>query len=227
VYEERAVAFLDILGFKDAIVRGDSNLSTQIQIRKALTILTRSGRARHRDTRYAGLSAKYALGFSDNIVLAGDMNWVLTEVIALSQAILSVGFLVRGGIALGNIFYKDRVVFGPALVQAVEIEKTVAGFSRVVVDRAVMPNFRQELSASYSTTLICDSDGETFVDFLSQPSSLASIYEFEYSHVVANLRALITNSLDLFRNEPGKRAKYEWLRSYFNKTMIEKGFEPI
>jgi hypothetical protein len=50
------------------------------------------------------------------------------------RLLLLQGFVLRGGIATGNLFHRDHILFGPALIRAYEIEQGEAKFARVLVD---------------------------------------------------------------------------------------------
>ncbi len=60
--------------------------------------------------------------FSDNIVISqpvSEMTRALVQQMAFVQiAALVNGFLVRGGITIGDIVHDDETVFGPALIRA-------------------------------------------------------------------------------------------------------------
>lgn len=68
--------------------------------------------------------------FSDNAVLSIPLDdefgnvYIITMVEFLQRELLKLGYLVRGGMSVGKLYHKDNIVFGPALVEAVNIEKT-------------------------------------------------------------------------------------------------------
>lgn len=37
--------------------------------------------------------------------------------------LLQLGFLTRGGITIGPVHHRDNIIFGPALIEAVALEK--------------------------------------------------------------------------------------------------------
>jgi hypothetical protein len=52
-----------------------------------------------------------------------------------------LGFLVRGGITIGDIVHDEEVVFGPALNRAYHLEHDIAKYPRIVVDPEVVDEF--------------------------------------------------------------------------------------
>lgn len=46
----------------------------------------------------------------------------------------SVGWLVRGGITIGDFYIDDMFVWGAALVKAYELEEKIAVYPRVILD---------------------------------------------------------------------------------------------
>lgn len=81
--------------------------------------------------------------FSDNIVFAQEINdeykvyqvfnFILFISAYLHQALLE-GFLVRGGITIGDLYIDDTFVSGKALIKAYELESKIAIYPRVVID---------------------------------------------------------------------------------------------
>ncbi|HVZ15608.1 MAG TPA: hypothetical protein VG897_00705 [Terriglobales bacterium] len=162
----------------------------------------------------------YGQGVSDNVIVVGQPHWVLCEVSALAQSLLQLGFAIRGGIASGKIYCSNRVVFGPALVRAVDIEKAIARVPRVVLDESVLRNVGREGGRPDASKLIgLDQDGQSYVDFLELPATVAKAKGLSYLTCLPPLRLLIVDSLNAHKENPNLRKKYEWLASYFNATI--------
>jgi hypothetical protein len=70
--------------------------------------------------------AVQAGAFSDNYVLSMPAEFairILLSAAALRIKLLQLGFLTRGGVTVGQMYHIDNVVFGPALIEAVALEK--------------------------------------------------------------------------------------------------------
>lgn len=132
------VAFIDVLGATNAILRqADESLAVIHTIYKnAATVFPMF--------QEPGLERPKVKIFSDNIVVAlsYDATHPKTEALravavmsaALQAEFLVRGWLTRGGIASGDFFMDDVMVWGPALVRVYELESRVAHFPRVVIE---------------------------------------------------------------------------------------------
>jgi len=62
----------------------------------------------------------------------------------LTNSLIDYGFIIRGAITIGDLYHDERIVFGPALNQAYEIESTIANYPRVIVDKRIVPTHIKE-----------------------------------------------------------------------------------
>jgi hypothetical protein len=134
-YEQRVVAYADILGWGDAC----TDLSKYPKLRTAAQAIADHARNFSLEVKEA---LKGAVGvsptvveqhgsvefsfFSDNFAISvppGQAEWLFTILAWASNNLLQAGFLVRGGIALGDLHHDPNVIFGPALIEAVELER--------------------------------------------------------------------------------------------------------
>jgi len=80
--------------------------------------------------------------FSDSIVVSEDVldgfgTYRIGGYAAyLALELLARGFLVRGGASVGSLYHRDGTVFGPALIEAHQLESKVAQFPRLAVSAA-------------------------------------------------------------------------------------------
>jgi hypothetical protein len=134
-YEQRVVAYADILGWGDAC----KDLSKYPKLRTAAQAIADHARNFSLKTKE---SLKGAVGvpptfveqhssvefsfFSDNFAISvppGRAESLFTILAWASNNLLLAGFLVRGGITMGDLYHDPNVIFGPALIEAVELEK--------------------------------------------------------------------------------------------------------
>jgi hypothetical protein len=126
-YERRAVVFYDVLGWRDQIQRAGNDSAKIARLQRTILRPIQSLRAGQAITAFR-FSA-----FSDNVVIScpPDEQTVFRLLTTLGSFMLGSaagGFLVRGGITIGDIVHNEYVVFGPALNRAYELESTVANF---------------------------------------------------------------------------------------------------
>ncbi|MGC8495265.1 MAG: hypothetical protein ACP5SH_26415 [Syntrophobacteraceae bacterium] len=150
-YETRIVAYGDIIGWTDKCCKDGKEFD------KCLKALT--GMARHADG-FAPAAKKALAGtpqllpnqeiekhksvefslFSDNFAIFAPvehadgvfriLSWRITN-------LLQNGFIVRGGVTIGQLYHSFKIIFGPALVEAVDIEKD-ARFPRFLCSHGLL-----------------------------------------------------------------------------------------
>lgn len=137
ILRESLLAYLDSLGTK-ARVRSMTNE----HLRDHLEVLDALEANLHSDL-YDG-SRQRLLTFSDNVAVACPLVSsapadVTESIVKLSDRCADYqlartlnGTGLRGAIALGDVFCDDRMIDGPALVDAVVLEETVAKVPRIV-----------------------------------------------------------------------------------------------
>jgi hypothetical protein len=146
-YQKRALAFIDILGWKDLIKRSLEDAAALQPILEALVemdIAVRSVKqvqAAYHDKPFSG---KYVLQevahFSDTVVLSCDatkdaVGHLLFVCQQFCSRLLRSPHLIltRGAIVIGDLVHKDNVIFGPALVEAHCLESKTATNPRVLI----------------------------------------------------------------------------------------------
>jgi hypothetical protein len=142
-YERRVVAFYDFLGWRSKIEQAGDDPDEIGRLRRMILLHSRSllGQKQH-----AAPDIKVST-FSDNVVVSLPVNEVnvvhlLTTLGSFQFASVGGGFLVRGGVTVGNILHDEQSVFGPALNRAYELESRIAIFPRIVVDENVFDDGR-------------------------------------------------------------------------------------
>ena len=158
-YEERYIAFVDILGFKELILES-AKANPKVKpstIYNALDIhptaiqdffasLADMNRSESDSTDLRVHT------FSDFVVASTHKNeFGLCLLLFLCWHIasdwLSKSFLCRGGITIGKVLHRISdgnapLVFGPAFVQAYTLESEIADFPRIVLSKEVRQHYR-------------------------------------------------------------------------------------
>lgn len=151
----------------------------------------------------------------------------------LAFRLLSRGILIRGAIDRGPLYHEKGIVFGPALVNAVKAEQSVAIYPRILLLPKARRTFARFAGPSFLTSLPRkDNDGQWFLHFL-QPhlAALANRYSYRraggdvwaYPHSDRDeeLRGFQLARESLLRTlsehqEASIRTKVLWLANYFN-----------
>lgn len=163
-YEERFIAFVDILGFEESIL--NSKIDTLIKVIQLLrseaankpyvmekenymVFMAGPGENNASDKFH---SSREISVFSDLIVISYEVqNEVsvlnnlhkLLHCIYFIQEHLSINsILIRGGISCGQLYHKGDICIGPALLRAYELEHSLAKFPRVIIDPGLIEQDR-------------------------------------------------------------------------------------
>lgn len=147
-FENRIVAFVDILGFSKAV--SDNENSPEALSR--LYDLIRSYSSEHAlKTIYrfsniptdliSKLVPVTVTQFSDSFVFSVNTEnsagcvFLVSILTALMEEAHSSGFLVRGGVSSGKLIHEENgVLMGPALINAYNLESKLAIYGRIILD---------------------------------------------------------------------------------------------
>lgn len=136
VYEKRIVAFVDILGFKTIIEDSVCDTSLRRKVLEATEII--------HSRREGQIEGTQVTTFSDSAVISYPLNmrnalfYTIIDIIHLQLELGNKGIMLRGGIAIGDVYHDDDIVFGPAMNEAYFLESKVAKFPRVVIRKETL-----------------------------------------------------------------------------------------
>lgn len=237
MYEERLVAFLDILGFSEAI---KESAAQEAKLASIYSFLKRFSSKNYAKEAFSGfrngngescseadlteLKKHYNFAFtqfSDSFVISTkieDKNASRLFPLLIAQftnSALDLGFLIRGGVSIGKMVHEENgPVFGPAFVEAYLIESKLAVFGRTVISDEAF-KFLNELGP-YSAEFIdngCDETKEiTISSFIN---TLYKKNEEMRTHQIENAIKRITE-LEMKIPEPHRKyclPKYHYTKS--------------
>jgi hypothetical protein len=213
----RSVAYLDLLGFSNAVCLAESSNDELDRVSRTVEYL-RQTQQQFCDTR--GYGAPCFTVLSDSVVIsidaADDLLKLTNAVGGLAQDMLHFGFIVRGGITSGALVHDDRVCYGPAFIRAYELESKTAIWPRIVVDGNMLNHLVP--SAIPESLFHVDQDGMHKLDYLRKGFPCASNLFLSYCHL---LQCAYDLPLRHLRNKlsPDVRAekiyqKLEWFLTY-------------
>jgi hypothetical protein len=236
VYSQAVVTFLDVLGFRDIV-----NTRASEYVAHLLDLVSKFASPPEPGNPYAPT----ILAFSDSVVrvlpIDSEANTTLptgllvSEIIDLLHAqaeLVNERILIRGAVTVGNVFASPTRVFGPALIEAYELESRTAIHPRVVVSPAAIHAHRTvpalvgaqhdleyEISEIESLTRIDECDGVRFIDYvrgIAEEVDDASLYaEFLGKH-----RSILQHAARA-GHPASVQEKYAWLASYHNDAVAE------
>lgn len=156
-YEDRIVAFIDILGFKE-IIKDSERDNTQIgSIYKTLEYLKALGISNNWTTdilayeecaQYKGIETfevknkLNSTAFSDSIVVSIKVEENINEMASalivnlayVGAELMQQGILIRGGITVGKLIHSENgIVLGQGLIDAFTLETKSAKYPRIIL----------------------------------------------------------------------------------------------
>lgn len=227
---ESCVLFFDLMGIREMSKSGSAQAHLR-RLRPALQAAVDRAGTEDRDLPVA------STWFTDNAVVAtpvrrSDEREIDVGGIEISAAYLLLvcwgrGFLGRGAITYGPHYMDEHFVFGPALIEAAELEKA-AKWPRVVLSPAAVEVeeehstfYANPLTSEQSGCLACDETGTTFIDHLG-------IYIDEehddraLDHFLSLHRQATENGLDAHERESKVWSKWRWLAEYQNFALANR-----
>jgi hypothetical protein len=232
-YQTHLVAFVDLLGFREAL--RDSNREDAI-----LSLLRRLAAFQgdffaesHKVENGHQSRLRPAVStFSDNIVLSYPLEGLAQHALSIDIVILFLQnlvayiawnafqsrLLIRGGIAIGNLYHEGGVVFGPALVEAYEIERSVAIYPRVALGPSVTQS--GEFDKWKSHTWYHD-DGVAvlgyMMGFVMRTEPAGNRFNPMIKTWLADVRQTIDAEIAYLSSTKNVKAKMKW--SWFNNSL--------
>lgn len=141
-----AVAFLDVLGFKDFIVDLEKgNASATERFSKLLEVIRAPLQSRQDSVaaeKFPDDLDLQCVGISDSFIVSAPLSKingysglvaVCIKTAQLAHKLLQLGFLVRGGVAVGKLHRDGISVFGTSYQNAYKTESDVAKVPRILL----------------------------------------------------------------------------------------------
>ncbi|MFT6909652.1 MAG: hypothetical protein ACJAS1_006375 [Oleiphilaceae bacterium] len=236
-YEERYCLFLDILGFQSHI---DDTVSSKVTSSQMMTFSRLKSAL---EKIYEGVHYKEALvnddgktlvtsrevtQFSDSVIISYKKNEtsggtgvlsMLRDVHMLQLQLAPNGILFRGAITSGLLFHNKDFVFGPALNDAVTLER-LANYPRVILDGEIIDDAglrktkKPEFSRTLSSMATEDFDGLFYVDYFDiHPDDFDDDWD-DIRYYLEKLRELIKGLSN--KKSLSIKVKHSWLRTKYN-----------
>ena len=170
--EDRIIAFIDILGFKELIQCAEkTNDYTKLAnlIEESIELFNDLNPIN--DFQFTQFSDSFVLscrsfGFDDSMLF-------MTHLQDLINLFLPKKILLRGGITIGKVVHTEKVLMGIGMIRAYELENQLATYPRIIIDNDLIDywngyfysaglNFEKVLEVSK------DSDGFYFMDYINK-----------------------------------------------------------
>lgn len=239
LYRNRAVAFLDVLGFKQKL--------NEFELEAKSNHIPENDDAVNANGKYISQKAndfintfKLAISqldekkyryylFSDNICItsiedtsASDLQDLLLVIAKLYFEFAKRGYFLRGGIDYGLFIDEETLALGNPLANAYELETKKAVYPRIVLSQNLVDEFQgydpqgeKQFDYFYSDALIKDSCEIKFLNVFLQV--FQSDYREDREAFFARFKTVILENLHANKSNETVFVKYKWLADQFNE----------
>jgi len=212
-YQTRVTAFIDILGWTQAVSESENNAVLRARMENAVTAIhslvanDASDVAEWERT----IPDDQASLFSDSLIISypytesNDLTRMIRRLAEYQTIMLMEGFPLRGGITIGLLYHKGTVAFGPALNRAVALESVHAKVPRVIVEKFLSEQVKKAAKSfpRHWSFVKEDNDGFLFPDYLT-PIALSDA-------MTTQVTRFVTGCLDKYKSDDRVFPKYQWL----------------
>jgi hypothetical protein len=256
-YAKYLVYYLDILGFKEAV---RESLADEEKVRSIGSILETAKKNIARASYRPVSDRTHARMFSDTIVLScpdpePHEALALHDFASELQAMMvERDYFLRGAAVVGDHYenVEGDVMFGPAIIEAFEMEQRLAGWPRVLIQPGVLSAMRFPDSGDAPNRLgflgepARDTDGLLYIDYVmrsfltathdkwtaemwDEPMPIRFGGDFLSLHKSAILKQVDSGQV---KRDARRMSKYHTLASYHNATIdrlcseIPDAYEP-
>ncbi len=230
-YEKRAVAFIDVLGFKSLVEASVNHREKLADLQELVNLLDSAlpKLEKFTDPKIPQHLHPIQLYISDCIILSAPLKakkrdkvhgynglaTIVMRAIQITQQLMGKGYLVRGGISCGDVWHKQSNIIGPAYQEAYQLE-TTTNMPRIELTDSAKREWERD--NFYKQTSMCISyDGRFMVNGLCTkyfPTDCAyeNILEKYRKAAVYQIQLLSNNGLQNSNN----RKKWLWHLKYID-----------
>ncbi|MBI3705847.1 MAG: hypothetical protein HY244_18785 [Rhizobiales bacterium] len=253
-YEDRYVAFVDILGFRkliESVTEGRTDPLWIVHLLRAVHDPPRIDRETDQSLKGVCIASGgfRAQSISDAVVISADLDlWGLYHICysltKLATELLVRGIFLRGAITKGKLYHDEKTVFGPGLVRAYDFESRVAYFPRIVVTRDVCidveaKQYEFPWDSNFKDILLQADDGPIYLNVLERvvadlktmdrdkaPSRDELMRNKQYA-AIDIMRDEIQDCFDASTDDPSIFKKMQWFARYWNRVIPNDLVPPI
>ena len=215
-YKNCYVAYFDILGFKNLVLESeqDQNKFNEIlELQKYLETIHEKG-----------VSQKQIYFLSDSFFAVfplekNPISSVIWELADIQANVITMGHLIRGAITIGKVYYNDNNLFGPAINEVVELEKTIKN-PMVVLSSHFIEDYLLHMDGIISVYNDIKEEIEDVMDYLKYDEKYKWVSHInnqdltiEREEISNKLHELITYGIA--HADENVKNKYIWLKAKY------------
>lgn len=245
-YEQRIVAFIDLLGFKNKVKESDKVLLGNINNLLKYLFDWGTGQPNTWDSSFIqndpdvqANKAHYTINrvfctcFSDSLAVSIPFDASLIEqqfstfisnLAHICVKFIQAGIPLRGGITMGNLVHTDKVLYGTAMNEAVELEKC-ADYPRIILSKGLIDKLRFSPNQVYPYRHFLSRFNDGCVGlhplkFFEYQQNTISV-NFTLQDEIARGKNCLIENLDEHLCDTKVFAKYKWMVEEYNKLNIQ------
>lgn len=237
--EERIVAFIDILGFKNMVEESLNSNEVAENLHNALGTIYRL-KAENDNPHNTHSQKNFGVEistFSDCVVISypithkGGLFEIIIDLIHLQLELALNNVLIRGGLSIGYIHHSEKMVYGPAMNKAYKLESEIAKYPRIIIEESNLKygiyktksvqNSVEDEKSYIMSCLTKDKEGNLYLDILRQSQELTDFGD-EYFEWLCKIRNIIKSGLEKYSGKKDVYCKYTWLKDYFNEVVTDQ-----
>lgn len=224
IYDERYLAFVDVLGFSSLVASSASEPTMVEQIYGALSdISTRTKASRSDEMQMEATS------FSDTVIIStpvGDAELLhLLEVInEFSFGLLSRNMLFRGALVQGRVLHRPDLIFGPALIAGYRLESERSFHPRIMLDSKVfgaVQHAADPFRSQIGRQVIVDNYDVPYLDPFAR-WNLDDTLALDRLAELIQLQEIVAAGLIAGSDNPSVGEKYRWLGRKLNRFLLQR-----
>lgn len=243
VYENRVVAFIDVLGFRGLINNsqeidqstGELTQQAREELARILAVTNflkgeEIGAGFQQEKTLAKINDRRVISFSDSIAISypvKKLTSIIDDIIDIQTYISSFGILLRGGIAMGNLYHDndDKIMFGSAFNDAYELESKISKHPRIIISEEILDSLEQDQDEEWMITrLISSDDGFYHLHMLHPDSGINTADKTTKQLSIDAIEKRISVVLATTKQVDVKTKMY-WLKNYIEQAKDKFGYK--
>ena len=226
MFSDCAVAFLDVLGFKNLVGEAEASPAGFNRLLGLKTVLDAHVQFDGKTiaaTVPQAVHPKYIF-VSDTIIISAPLQHdkyngldiVVLKSIEVAQKVFELGHLIRGGISVGKVWHDQSNIIGSGYIDACATEK-LAIHPCIMLSEAASEVWRQPGRAI--PQLCLRSQKNEVVDVLDPNYLRTNAAGIPFEQYFLQLRAHIQQNLERLDLGSDPRCKWEWMAGFFNAAL--------
>jgi hypothetical protein len=239
MFQLHAVAFLDVLGFKELIRIAEKDASRRDPFFNIYTMLDSHARFDNAEVDASvpdGVKPFYIF-ISDSIIISVPLTYpkpgggvaydglgiVVAKSIQIAHKALLSGFLLRGGISVGPVWQADRNIYGSGYMDAY-LAETRANDPKLLLTPVAKEHWEKAPFLSQTTMCIADK-GDLIADTLHPDYVPDTHIHGQLDRDFMQYRAQITSRLNSLPVGSSPWIKWWWMADAYNKAIKRHGVD--